>query len=519
MLKWYRKIFFKKGMMLIMKPIVLCILDGVGKKEDSHGNAFLKARTPNFDALWNNYPHSLLEASGKLVGLPEGQMGNSEVGHMNIGAGRIVYQPLELINKHIEEGTIAHNRELLDVIKHVKENNSALHLFGLLSDGGIHSHVDHLMGILDMIKKENVEKLYIHAFTDGRDTLPNIASIYIEKLEQKLRDLSIGSIATISGRYYAMDRDNRWDRVEKAYQAIVNGIGENYRSAKEVIEANYQRELSDEFIIPAIIDENGTVKENDGCIVFNYRPDRLRELFSALTNPKFEGFERKFISNLKLVTMMPVSEEVIGTHAFELEQLKNTFGEYIDGLGMKQLRIAETEKYAHVTYFFDGGIEKDLKGCTRILIPSPKVATYDLKPEMSAMEITDKLLLELETNHYDVVILNYANGDMVGHTGDFDATVKAVEVLDNCLGRLEEVIVKQLNGTLIVTADHGNCDTMLDEQNRIVTSHSTALVPFIITEKNLTLKNGKLGDIAPTLLELLKVEIPKEMVGESLIKK
>lgn len=501
-----------------MKPVVLCILDGVGMRKEIHGNAFLQANTPTFDALWNHYPHSLLEASGRLVGLPEGQMGNSEVGHMNIGAGRIVYQPLELINKHIEEQTIYQNTVLLDVIHHVKENHSALHLFGLLSDGGIHSHIDHLMGLLDMIKDEKIENLYIHVVTDGRDTLPDVASIYIEKLERKLKELGIGAIATISGRYYAMDRDNRWDRVEKAYQAIVNGVGENYETAKSALEANYEKGINDEFIIPAVIDKSGIVKENDGCIVFNYRPDRLRELFSALTNPNFEGFKRNLIPNLKLATMMPVSEEVIGNHAFELEKLENTFGEYISDMGMKQLRIAETEKYAHVTYFFDGGVEKDLKGCTRILIPSPKVATYDLKPEMSAVEITDRLILELEKNDYDVVILNYANGDMVGHTGDFDATVKAVETLDRCLERLEKT-VKKLNGILVVTADHGNCDTMLDEENRIVTSHSTALVPFIVTKENLSLKNGKLGDIAPTLLELLDVDIPKEMSGKSLIEK
>lgn len=500
-----------------MKPIVLCILDGVGMRKETHGNAFLKAHTPNFDALWNNYPHSLLEASGKLVGLPAGQMGNSEVGHMNIGAGRIVYQPLELINKHIEEKTIYQNQVLLDVINHVQENHSTLHLFGLLSDGGIHSHISHLMGLLDMIKDNKIEKLWIHVFTDGRDTLPDVAYTYIEQLEKKLKEIGLGSIATISGRYYAMDRDNRWDRVKQAYQAMVEGIGEVYGTAKEAVEANYQKEIYDEFIVPAIINKEGMIKENDGLIVFNYRPDRLRELFSAFTNPNFKGFDRPMIPNLKLATMMPVSDEVISKHAFELETLENTFGEYISNLGMKQLRIAETEKYAHVTYFFDGGIEKDLNGCNRILIPSPKVATYDLKPEMSAREITDTLIEELKEKQYDVVILNYANGDMVGHTGDFDATVKAVETLDECLGRLKETL-ETLHGTLVVTADHGNCDTMLDEQNRVVTSHSTALVPFIVVKHGISLENGKLGDIAPTLLTLLNVEIPKEMTGKNLIK-
>lgn len=500
-----------------MKPVVLCILDGVGMRNEAHGNAFKAANTPAFDNLWNCYPHSLLEASGELVGLPSGQMGNSEVGHMNIGAGRIVYQPLELINKHIKEKTILENQVLLDIINHVKKNQSNMHLFGLLSDGGIHSHINHLIGILDMLKKEEIENVFIHIFTDGRDTLPNVAKNYIDILEQKLSEIGIGSVATISGRYYAMDRDNRWDRIKKAYDAIATGIGEHYDSAKEAVEENYKKEVYDEFIIPAIIDPNGIVKENDGCIVFNYRPDRLRELFSALTNPNFNGFERPFIPNLKLATMMPVSEEVIGTHAFELEKLNNTFGEYVGKSGLSQLRIAETEKYAHVTYFFDGGVEKELPNCNRILIPSPKVATYDLKPEMSAVEITDTLLKELDKKIYDVVILNYANGDMVGHTGDFDATVTAVETLDDCLKRLEEK-VKEVNGTLVVTADHGNCDTMLDEENRIVTSHSTALVPFIVTKENIELKNGKLGDIAPTLLHLLEISIPSEMSGNDLIK-
>lgn len=499
-----------------MKPVVLCILDGVGMRNEKHGNAFLKANTPNFDFLWNQYPHSLLEASGELVGLPAGQMGNSEVGHMNIGAGRIVYQPLQLINKNVKEKTLFQNEILLDVMNHVKDNHSRLHFFGLLSDGGIHSHISHLMGLLEMAKKEEIKEVYIHVFTDGRDTLPDVASTYVAALEEKCEELGIGKIATISGRYYAMDRDNRWDRVEKAYQAIVNGVGEHYEKASYAIMANYQKGITDEFIAPAVIDENGMVKENDGCIVFNFRPDRLRELFSTLTNPNFSGFERTMVSNLKLATMMPVSEDVIGKHAYELEDLKNTFGEYVSNLGMKQLRIAETEKYAHVTYFFDGGVEKELAGCKRVLIPSPKVATYDLKPEMSAVEITDQLLLELDQNNYDVVILNYANGDMVGHTGDFEATVKAVETLDQCLGRLKEKI-DALGGVLVVTADHGNCDTMLDDEDHVVTSHSTALVPFIVTRDNIELKDGKLGDIAPTLLHLLNCTIPVEMTGEDLM--
>lgn len=502
---------------MIQMSLLLCILDGMGMREETHGNAFKQAKTPNFDYLWNHYPHSLLEASGELVGLPHGQMGNSEVGHMNIGAGRIMYQPLQLIHKQIKEKLILHNKPLLETMNHVKENGSTLHLLGLVSDGGIHSHIDHLFGLLDMIKTNGIEKVYIHVFTDGRDTLPNIAMTYIEQLEQKLKQLKIGSIATISGRYYAMDRDNRWERIKKAYDAIINGVGEHYNTTKEVILENYKRNITDEFIIPSIIDSKGLIKENDGIIVFNFRPDRLRELFSAITNPKFEEFETKKIKNLKMTTMMPVSEEVISTPAYQLEHLTNTFGEYISKLGLTQLRIAETEKYPHVTYFFDGGKQEELPGCKQILIASPAVATYDLKPEMSAVEITDRLIQELDQNHYDVIILNYANGDMVGHTGDFSATIKAVETVDECLGRLYNKI-NERNGIFVITADHGNADTMLDEQDHIITSHSTAPVPLIINQEGI-LKNGKLGDIAPTLLNLLNYTIPVEMSGENLFQK
>lgn len=501
-----------------MKPLVLCILDGVGISENRHGNAFLQANTPNFDKLWNKYPHSLLEASGNLVGLPFNQMGNSEVGHMNIGAGRIVYQPLELINKNIYEKTFFRNEELLSVINHVKINNSKLHLCGLVSDGGIHSHINHLFALIDMAKQEGIEELYIHAFLDGRDTLPRIAPTFLKQLQDKLDMVGIGVIATLSGRYYAMDRDNRWDRIKLAYQnmtTLTYKIDEDYSS---VIENSYQDGVDDEFVKPVLLDEKGIVSDNDGMICFNFRPDRLRELFSAFTNPNFSAFERPFINNLKLVTMMPVSDEVICTNAYKLENLTNTLGEYLSQQGIRQLRIAETEKYAHVTYFFDGGFEKDLKECNRILIPSPTVATYDLKPEMSAVEITDRLLSELDKNKYDVIILNYANGDMVGHTGVFDATIKAVETVDDCLGRLVKKI-EELNGTLVLLADHGNCDVMLDSDNNIITSHSTNKVPLIITNKDIKLKDGKLGDVAPTVLELLNLPVPNEMTGNILLEK
>ena len=498
-----------------MKPILLCILDGVGIRNEEKGNAFLKANKPNFDYLWNNYPHSLLEASGELVGLPEGQMGNSEVGHMNIGAGRIVYQPLQLINEKIKNKEFFENERFKEIFKHVKENRSNLHLFGLLSDGGIHSHINHLLALIDNAVNNNVENIYLHMFLDGRDTLPSSAMKYLDILNEKINEYSNVKLATLAGRFYAMDRDNNWDRIKYAYDAITKAEGLNFDNYKEAIEASYAKEEYDEFVKPSILDANGIVKENDGLILFNFRPDRGRELFSVLTNKEFKGFDRPFIENLKLVTMMPLSNEVISKPAFENQVLDNTLGEFLQNNNLKQLRIAETEKYAHVTYFFDGGLEKDLNGCVRELIPSPKVATYDLKPEMSANEITDKLIDKMED--FDVIILNFANGDMVGHTGVIDAAVKAVETVDNCLGRIIKKI-DELDGTLIVTADHGNCDWMLDDEGNVITSHSTYPVPFIINRKDIELNDGKLADIAPTIVQLLNLEKPEEMTGNSLIK-
>jgi len=497
------------------KPVVLTILDGFGLKSDIVGNAIKAAKTPTFDFLWENYSHSTLDASGQAVGLPNGQMGNSEVGHMNIGAGRIVYQPLELINSKIKDKSFFDNSEIMSLLAHVRGNNSKLHICGLLSDGGVHSHIEHLFAIIDLCKKENLKEVYYHIFLDGRDTLPDSALGYLEALKKKIDKTQTGSIATISGRFYAMDRDNRWERVELAYNNMVKGTGNKYSNYADVIKDSYSEDIYDEFVKPAILNTNGLIEKNDGLLVFNYRPDRLRELFSALTNKEFSGFEREFIENLKLVTMMPVSDEVIYTNAFKLDELVNTFGEYISGLGYSQLRIAETEKYAHVTYFFDGGVEKELKGCERILIPSPKVATYDMKPEMSAKEVTDTLLVKLD--NFDVVILNFANPDMVGHTGDFNAAVKAVEAVDSQLARIYEKI-QELEGTLIVTADHGNCEEMIDEEGNILTAHTTNEVPFIICDKRYNLKTGKLGDIAPTILDIMGIDIPKEMSGESLIK-
>ena len=499
-----------------MKKAILCILDGVGIREKKLGNAFMNTSKKTFDYLWENYPHSLLEASGEYVGLPNKQMGNSEVGHTNIGAGRIVYQSLELINKSIKEKSIFQNKNILEVMNHVKENNSNLHLFGLLSDGGIHSHINHLFAILEMCKQQNIKNVYIHAFLDGRDTLPNIAVKFLDELNEKIKELGLGTLSTISGRYYSMDRDNNWDRIKLSYDAIVYGKGNKNNNYKEAINDYYSKNIYDEFIPPTIIEEK-LIKDNDGLILFNYRPDRARELFTALTNNDFNEFETKKFQNIKLVTMMPVAKEVICKNAFKYEELKNTLGEYISNLGLKQLRIAETEKYAHVTYFFDGGVEKDLKGSNRILIPSPNVKTYDLKPEMSAYLITDKLMEELEKD-YDLVVLNYANGDMVGHTGNYEATKKAVKALDKCLKRLYKK-AQEKNYTLLIIADHGNCDYMIDNNNNIVTSHSVSPVPCIVTDKNIKLKNGRLCDVAPTLLNIMGIEIPSEMTGESLIER
>ncbi len=498
-----------------MKPVVLTILDGVGLSENSLGNAFKNANKPNFEYLWNNYPHTTIEASGEVVGLPIGQMGNSEVGHLNIGAGRIVYQPLQLINNKIKNQEFFNNEQILEVMNHVKKNNSKLHIFGLLSDGGIHSHINHLLALIDMCKKENINNVYYHLFTDGRDTSPKSSKKYFEILDNKIKETKIGEIATISGRFYAMDRDNRWERIKLAYDAIVNKNGEHYLSYVEAIDHNYSLDITDEFIKPAVLSENGNIEDNDGLIVFNYRPDRLRELFYAITNPNFKEMEVKKFNNIKLVTMMKVSDDVITTNAFKLDELKNTLGDYVSSKGLKQLRIAETEKYAHVTYFFDGGLDKEIPDCTRILIPSPKVATYDLKPEMSAYEVTEKLLENLDK--VDLVILNFANGDMVGHTGNYEAAVKAVETLDVCLGKIIAKL-KELNGAMIVTADHGNCEVMVDESGNPMTAHTTNLVPLIVFNTNVkSLRKGILADIAPTLLELLELTKPEEMTGESLI--
>jgi len=503
------------------KPLVLCILDGCGIRKEIDGNAFKNASTPTLDMLITKYPHSILQASGKAVGLPEGQMGTSEVGHMNIGSGRIAIQPLENINANIESKEIYNNKNILEVINHVKNNNSNLHIIGLLSDGGVHSHINHLLTLLDICKINNVTNVYLDIFLDGRDTYEKSALKYLDILNNKIKELEIGKISTIGGRYYGMDRDNNFDRLKLSYDSIVYGEGPIFNNYKELIEENYSNKKYDEFVVPGIINKC-PLNDNDGVISFNFRKDRLREMFTLLSNPtayEKEANEKNLIvkhfKNLKTLTMYPVTETVLSNHAFEDLDLKNILVDYLHNNGLSQLRIAETEKYPHVTFFFDGGKEVDYNDMKKILIPSPKVATYDLKPEMSVYEVTDNFLKEVE--NYDVTIMNLANGDMVGHTGVYEAAVKAVEHMDNCLNKIYNKIM-ELNGILIIIADHGNCDMMWDEFHKPVTSHTTNPVPCIITKEGIELNNGKLADVAPTMLQLLNLEIPQEMTGTSLIK-
>ena len=501
--------------------LVLCILDGCGVREETDGNAFKNANTPTLDMLFEKYPNSILEASGPAVGLPEGQMGTSEVGHMNLGSGRIALQPLQAITQSIETKELNKNEKLLEVLNHVKENNSNLHLMGLLSDGGVHSHIDHLLAILDICKENKIENVYIDVMLDGRDTYEKSALTYLDKLQAKMDEIGLGKIATISGRYYGMDRDNNYDRLKLSYDAICYGKGPVYNSYQELIEDNYSKEVYDEFVIPGIINKC-PIKDNDGVITFNFRKDRIREMFTLLSNPeayreqaKEKGLEIIRYNNVKTLTMYPVTETVLSPHAFNDLDLKNILVDFLHNNGISQLRIAETEKYPHVTFFFDGGKEVEYDDMKKVLIPSPKVATYDLKPEMSVYEVTENFLKEMD--NYDVTIMNLANGDMVGHTGVYEAAVQAVEDMDKCLAKIYEKI-ESVNGTLIIISDHGNCDMMWDEEHKPVTSHTTNPVPCIITKEGIELKDGKLADIAPTMIQLLGLEIPEEMTGVSLIK-
>jgi len=506
------------------KPVALIILDGFGLRDEVRANAIAQAKKPNLDRFWKEFAHTQLGASGPSVGLPEGQMGNSEVGHLNIGAGRIVYQELTRVTKSIKEGEFFKNEVFLNAIRHVKENNKKLHLYGLVSDGGVHSHINHLFALLELAKQEELKDVYVHAFLDGRDVAPDSAIEYVRQLQEKMNELGIGQIATIQGRYYAMDRDKRWERTEKAYRAMVYGEGPHYSDPITAIRESYEKSVFDEFVMPTVIVDNndkpvGLIEDGDAVIFFNFRPDRAIQISQVFTNSDFRGFDRgeKYPKNVYYVTLTHFSESVDGYVAYKPTNLDNTLGEILSRNGLKQLRIAETEKYPHVTYFFSGGREAEFEGETRILIPSPKVATYDLQPEMSAYIVTDNVVREIEEENQDVIILNFANPDMVGHSGKIEPTIKAIEVVDENLGRVVSAILEK-GGVALITADHGNADLMEDENGNPVTSHTTNPVPFIVTRNDVQLReDGVLADIAPTILKFLEIDQPDEMTGKSII--
>ncbi|HIH45149.1 MAG TPA: 2,3-bisphosphoglycerate-independent phosphoglycerate mutase [Candidatus Methanoperedenaceae archaeon] len=505
----------------MQRPVALIILDGFGLREKTEGNAVSAARTPNLDRFYREYPWTTLVASGEAVGLPEGQMGNSEVGHLNIGAGRIVYQDLTRITKSIRDRSLFSNAVLREALMLAKQHGSAVHLMGLLSDGGVHSHIDHLKALLELSKLNGIDRVYVHAFLDGRDVPPRSAAVYVREIEAFTEKLGIGKIATVCGRYYAMDRDKRWDRVKKAYDALTSGDGMHAASASDAVEAAYARGESDEFVQPTAIAENGfpggAVTDNDTVVFFNFRSDRAREITRAMTAAGFSDFERKRHPKVHFVCLCQYDETFRLPVAFPPEHHANILGEVLGKNGMMQLRIAETEKYAHVTFFFNGGEETPFAGEERCLIPSPKVATYDLKPEMSAYELTDETLERIRSHTYDVIILNYANCDMVGHTGIFEAAVAAVEAVDECLGKVVEA-VRQAGGISIITADHGNAEMMTDEDGKPHTAHTCSRVPFILIDDGTkNLRSGILADIAPTILELLDIRKPAEMTGRSLL--
>ncbi|ONI40757.1 phosphoglycerate mutase (2,3-diphosphoglycerate-independent) [Candidatus Epulonipiscium fishelsonii] len=503
-----------------MTTTLLLILDGFGNTKYNEANSIRLANTPCIDELMQQYPTVEAYASGMEVGLPEGQMGNSEVGHLNIGAGRIVYQELTRITKAIQDGSILKNDVLVKAMEHAKKDNCALHFMGLLSDGGVHSHNTHLYGLIEMAKNIGVKKIYVHAFLDGRDVAPDSAKGFIIELEDKLKEIGAGKIASISGRYYAMDRDNRWERVERAYNTLIHGEGNTATSATAAITDSYEREIFDEFVEPTIIDKDGTIKENDSVIFFNFRPDRAREITRALVDKEFKGFHRDYVKTyfvaLTQYDVTITNKEV----AFPPQTLDNTFGEYISKLGKKQLRIAETEKYAHVTFFFNGGVEAPNPNEDRILVDSPKVATYDLQPEMSVYEVTNKLVEQILLKKYDIIIANFANPDMVGHTGDLEAAIAAVEAVDASVEKVIDAI-KEVGGNAIITADHGNAEQMEDYENHSpFTAHTTNPVPVILVnyKKGVTLRNhGKLADLIPTVLDMMDIPKPAEMTGTSLL--
>ncbi|MBQ1604608.1 MAG: 2,3-bisphosphoglycerate-independent phosphoglycerate mutase [Lachnospiraceae bacterium] len=508
------------------KPVVLMVLDGYGLNEKTEGNAIAMAETPVMDELMANCPFVQGQASGLAVGLPDGQMGNSEVGHMNIGAGRVIYQDLTRITKDIEDGTFFQNKALLMAMENCKKNNSDLHMWGLLSDGGVHSHNTHLYGLLEMAKKNGLENVYVHAFLDGRDTPPASGKDYVAELQDKMNEIGVGKIASLSGRYYAMDRDNNWDRVEKAYNSLVTGEGVQATDAVQAMADSYAKDVTDEFVEPTVIvDANDVplslVKEGDSVIFFNFRPDRAREMTRAFCDDKFTGFDREFIATT-FVCFKDYDETIPNKIiAFEKEDIKNTFGQFLADNNLKQLRLAETEKYAHVTFFFNGGVEEPNKDEDRILVNSPKeVATYDLKPEMSAPEVGEKLVDAIKSDKYDVIVINFANPDMVGHTGVIPAAVKAVETVDGLIGKAVEAL-KEVNGVMFICADHGNAEKMIDyETGAPHTAHTTNPVPFSLVpgEDNWSLREGgRLADIAPTLIDIMGMTKPADMTGESLL--
>lgn len=509
------------------KPTVLMILDGYGLNEKTTGNAVAEGKTPVMDKLMAEYPFVHGNASGMAVGLPDGQMGNSEVGHLNMGAGRIVYQDLTKITKAIQDGDFFENKALLAACENVKKNDSALHLYGLVSDGGVHSHNTHIYGLLELAKRQGIEKVYVHCFLDGRDTPPTSGKEYVEQLEEKMKEIGVGEVATVIGRYYVMDRDNRWERVEKAYRALVFGEGERAESGPAGIQSSYDNDVTDEFVLPTVVMKDGTpvatIKDHDSIIFFNFRPDRAREITRAFCDDSFTGFDRGERVNTTYVCFTEYDVTIPNKQvAFVKEEITNTFGEYLAGNGLRQARIAETEKYAHVTFFFNGGVEAPNEGEERILVNSPKVATYDLKPEMSAYEVCDKLVEAIKSGSYDVIIINFANPDMVGHTGVEEAAIKAIEAVDECVGRAVEA-VKAVDGQMFVCADHGNAEQLIDDETgEPFTAHTTNPVPFILVNADPDYKlreGGCLADIAPTLIEMMGMEQPKEMTGKSLLVK
>ncbi|TCZ75978.1 2,3-bisphosphoglycerate-independent phosphoglycerate mutase [Paenibacillus albiflavus] len=512
--------------MAARKPVALIIMDGFGLRDEVQGNAVAQAKKPNYDRFRQEFPFTTLTACGEAVGLPEGQMGNSEVGHLNIGAGRIVYQDLTRITKSIRDGEFFEIDKLVDAVRSAKEKGKQLHLLGLLSDGGVHSHNSHLYALLELAKRESFNNVYVHAILDGRDVAPSSAVGYLEELQAKIKEIGVGQIATVQGRYYAMDRDKRWERVEKSYRSMVYGDGPTHTDPIQAVKESYEQNVLDEFFVPTVITDGSgkaltTVASGDSMIFFNFRPDRAIQISQALTNPEFNGFDRgaNHPEELNFVCMTTYDASVKGSVAFSPKDITNTIGDVVSNKGLKQLRIAETEKYPHVTFFFNGGRHEELPGEKRILIPSPKVATYDLQPEMSAYEVTEAVLKEIEADAQDMIILNFANPDMVGHSGLVEPTVRAVEVTDECMGKVVDAILAK-GGAVCITADHGNADLVRDEQDRPFTAHTTNPVPFIVTDKNVKLREGGiLADIAPTMLNLLGIEQPAEMTGRSVIEK